>query len=206
MMLRLLLNNFSMYGAEKMKMSYWEKLFHTCAIVWGSALILGLLGCNPAIAGGNSFTTTGELIRKEPIFTQVQKRHPYQECYTVDVPIYGNAQGGGASAGDVLGGMIIGGLIGKGVTNKDNGAAAGAVLGGMIAADKKKNKQTIVGYKQENRCETKYRSEFEQVVNQYRLVYRVDGHEFAYNVNRAQGESAWIGQRKQFRIRYQMLN
>ena len=126
-----------------MKMSYWEKLFHTCAIVWGSALILGLLGCNPAIAGGNSFTTTGELIRKEPIFTQVQKRHPYQECYTVDVRIYGNAQSGGASAGDVLGGMIIGGLIGKGVTNKDNGAAAGAVLGGMIAADKKKNKQTI---------------------------------------------------------------
>ena len=165
-----------------MKMSYWEKLFHTCAIVWSSALILGLLGCNPAIAD-NSFTTTGELIRKEPIFTQVQKRHPYQECYTVDVPIYGNTQGNGASAGDVLGGAIIGGLIGKGVTNKDNGAAVGALLGGMIAADKKKTKQSIIGYKQENRCETKYRSEFQQVVNQYRLVYDICNYILYVNRN-----------------------
>ena len=90
--------------------------------------------------------------------------HNKQVCNWVDVPIYGQT-GSGASAGDVLGGMIIGGLIGKGVTNKDNGAAAGAVIGGMIAADKKQNKQTIIGYRQERKCQdyTRYNEVSEQV-------------------------------------------
>ena len=76
-----------------------------------------------------------------PNYRQETINTPIQRCDIVDVPVYGNVGGGGASGTDVLGGMIIGGLLGKGITGKDNGAAAGAVLGGIFQADKKQNKQ-----------------------------------------------------------------
>ena len=180
-------------------MRYFEKVFHAVVI----ASFIGLVG--GVAHASNSYVTTGKLVRKEPIYTQVSTQQPRQQCGIVDVPIYGNA-GGGASGGDVLTGMIIGGLLGKGITNKDNGAAAGAVIGGVIAADKGKGKQVIVGYERKRQCTTVYDNTYNNVVNQYRLVYNVNGHEFAYTVNRAVGENAYIGQRKRFRVRYQILN
>jgi uncharacterized protein YcfJ len=104
--------------------------------------------------------------------------------------------------------MIIGGILGKGVSGNDNGAAAGAVIGGLIGADKGANtsKRVVTGYRQEQRCEQRYVNEQKTIANQYRLVYLVDGHEFAYTVNKAQGRNAWVGQTKRFRIRYQMLD
>jgi uncharacterized protein YcfJ len=182
-------------------MRYFEKIFHVI-------VISGFIGLVAGAAHANSFTTTGKLIRKEPIYTQVTQQTPVNECYTVDVPVYGNVQGGGDAAGGALAGMIIGGILGKGVTGKDNGAAAGAVIGGLIGADKGANtsKRVVTGYRQEQRCEQRYINEQKTIANQYRLVYLVDGHEFAYTVNKAQGRNAWVGQTKRFRIRYQMLD
>lgn len=115
-------------------------------------------------------------------YRTVVKEIPHTEtvCKTIDVPIYGSVNGGGASAGDVLGGMIIGGLIGKGVTNKDNGAAAGAVIGGMIAADKKQSKQEVIGYRQEQRCtnQTTYDKEYREVYSHSTITFRVDGRTY----------------------------
>ena len=76
--------------------------------------------------------------------------------------------------------MIIGGLIGKGVTNKDNGAAAGAVIGGMMAADKKKNKQTIIGYRQERQCQdyTRYNEVSEEVYSHSTVTFYSDGKQY----------------------------
>lgn len=166
-------------------------------------LVFALSGS--AAYADNSYVTTGKLVEIQPIYTQVQSQTPYEECKIVDVPVYGNA-GGGASGGDVLTGMIIGGLLGKGATGKDNGAAAGAVIGGIIAADKGKSKQVITGYRMETQCTTEYVNTTTSVVNQYRLTYRINGQDVVYVVNRAQGENAWIGTTKRFRVRYQMLN
>lgn len=184
-------------------MPFLEKCFHVLMI----SCVIGFTA-SVASANTNSFVTQGRIVNKEPIYTNVEQREPYQECYQVDVPIYGNVGGGnGASAGDVLGGMIIGGLIGKGATGKDNGAAAGAVIGGLIAADKgQRGQQGIVGYKQETRCDTKYRTKQVSVVNQYRITYRVDGQDIVFTVNRAQGENSLIGQTKRIRVNYQVLN
>jgi len=114
-------------------------------------------------------------------YKTVTKRIPYteQQCSVVDVPIYGRT-GGGATAGDVLGGMIIGGLIGKGATGKDNGAAAGAVIGGMIAADKNQGNDTIVGYRQENRCSnvTRYDTQSEEVYSHSTVTFWNNGKQY----------------------------
>lgn len=114
-------------------------------------------------------------------YKTVTKRVPYTEtvCNLVDVPIYGQSNGG-ASAGDVLGGMIIGGLLGKGITNKDDGAAAGAVIGGMIAADKKQGQQKIIGYRQENRCNdyTRYNEVTEEVYSHSTVTFYSDGVQY----------------------------
>ena len=87
-----------------------------------------------------------------------------------------------------------------------HGAAAGAVIGGIIAADKGKSKQVITGYRMETQCTTEYVNTTTSVVNQYRLTYRINGRDVVYVVNRAQGENAWMGSTKRFRVRYQMLN
>ena len=126
------------------------------------AFIAGLIASS---AFADSYVTTGKLVHKEPIYTNVNKRQPQQVCRNVEVPVYGTVQGGGASGGDVLTGMIIGGLLGKGATGKDNGAAAGAVIGGIIAADKGKSKQVITGYRMETQCTTEYVNTTTSVVN-----------------------------------------
>ena len=77
------------------------------------AFIAGLIASS---AFADSYVTTGKLVHKEPIYTNVNKRQPQQVCRNVEVPVYGTVQGGGASGGDVLTGMIIGGLLGKGAT------------------------------------------------------------------------------------------
>tara|TARA_B100001094_G_C17941615_1_gene675860 strand:+ start:276 stop:818 length:543 start_codon:yes stop_codon:yes gene_type:complete len=180
-------------------MQYFEKVFHVTVL----AAVLGFLS---SLAHAGNITTTGEVIRIEPIYTQVSNRQPKQVCGNVDVPVYGS--GGNNNAGaNALAGMIIGGILGKGVTGKDNGAAAGAVIGGIIGADKAQNNgRQIIGYRSEYRCSTQYQNVQSNIVNEYRVTYNVNGHHLAVVVNSAVGQRAYIGQRKQFRIRYQLLN
>lgn len=148
-------------------------------ILAGSVLTL-------VLSSGVAFADTKNAIVNDHYKT-VTKQIPYTEtqCSVVDVPIYGRTSGG-ASAGDVLGGMIIGGLIGKGVTDKDNGAAAGAVIGGMIAADKKQGQETIIGYRQENRCNniTRYNTESQEVYSHSTVTFWDNGKKYTLRFTR----------------------
>lgn len=149
-----------------------KKLLSTAALI---------VAANTAYAETRYATITNIKTNYQTVWQNV----PTTQCQDVEVPIYGNVQGGGASGADVLGGMIIGGLLGKGVTGKDDGAAAGAVLGGIIAADQgNKNKRVITGYKVERQCsEVMVRQETRQVKN-YRITYEWDGiraRSYTYN-------------------------
>ena len=119
----------------------------------------------------------------EPRYETVYNNVPTTQCQDVEVPVYGRT-GGGATGGDVLGGMIIGGLLGKGATGKDDGAAIGAILGGMVAADKNQGNQQIVGYRQEQQCNTYYNEERVNTIKNYTIRYEwngVVGKSFTYN-------------------------
>lgn len=167
-------------------------------------VIATLLFASTAFA--NSFTANGKVENIQPVYTKINQQTPQQVCRNVEVPVYGTVRGKGANGGDVLAGMIIGGLLGKGATGKDNGAAAGAVIGGIIAAENGKDKQVITGYRTETQCTTEYVRQTVNVVNEYDITYNVNGNRFTMRVNRVQGENAYIGQRKQFRVNYQLLN
>ena len=185
-------------------MYYFERIFHVLVLSSFIGLVAGT--ANATVYN----TVTGQLIKKEPVYTFVHKRKPQQVCTSVDVPVYGTVQNGqsGATGGDVLAGAIIGGILGKAITGQDNGAGFGALVGAMTSAEKKKGKsgQQIVGYRSEYRCTTEYQNVQSNIVNEYRVTYNVNGHHLAVVVNSAVGQRAYIGQRKQFRIRYQLLN
>ena len=150
---------------------------------------------------------TGRVVAIDPVYTKINQQQPKKVCRNVEVPVYGTRQGSGASGGDVLGGMIIGGLLGGTATGKDQGAAIGAIIGGAIAAENKKgSKQVITGYRTERRCHTEYYNTNATVINEYDITYKVDGQHFTVRVNRRQGEQAWLGQSRRFRVSYQLLN
>ena len=142
------------------------------------------------VAVAESYNVRGTITSVEELYETKQSNVPTQQCRTVEVPVYGNA-GGGATGGDVLMGMIIGGLLGKGVTGQDNGAAAGAVFGGVIAADKKKGQQAIVGYRNENQCETVYSTKSQQYFAGYKIRYDVLG--MSGTVNRQVNQRPRVG-------------
>ena len=72
-----------------------------------------------------------------------------------------------------------------------SGAAAGAVFGGVIAADKKKGQQAIVGYRNENQCETVYSTKSQQYFAGYKIRYDVLG--MSGTVNRQVNQRPRVG-------------
>lgn len=168
-----------------------------------SASIILLFTAQNAVA--NTSVVQGKIVSIDPVYTNVQQQQPQQSCRNVEVPIYGRAGGGNAGEG-ALGGMIIGGILGKAIGGNDQGAAAGAILGGVIGADNAQGERVITGYRTERQCSTTYTYTNTRIVNEYDITYQVDGNHFTMRVNRAVGENAWVGQRKNFRVTYRILN
>jgi uncharacterized protein YcfJ len=139
---------------------------------------------SPALAERQAMATITSV---EPNYRTVYMNVPRQECYNVEVPVYGNVQREGNAAGGALTGMIIGGLIGKGATGKDDGAAVGAVIGGLIGADKgakPKNEQVVTGYRTERQCKEVMVREKQTEVKNYTIRYEwngATGKSFTYN-------------------------
>lgn len=125
-------------------------------------------------ASAETFTMTGKVTGASEMWQTRIVTVPEQSCRIVDVPVYGDV-GGGASTGDVLKGAILGGLIGNNIKGENGGGAAGAVIGGILGAEKGKNKQGIVGYRQQQECTTINHQTQEQVVVGYKVSYEVLG-------------------------------
>ena len=118
------------------------------------------LGSGTAIAETRVETVLGTVTKSDPIRSSYVRKTPKDErvCRTEDVPIYGESQGGQSD----LGAMIVGGLIGSAIGNKlsdnEGAGAAGTVAGAILGREHAKNstgKGEIVGYRQQNVCETR---------------------------------------------------
>jgi len=151
------------------------------ALAWTVAFWAGF-------ASAETYTLNGTITGVEEIYTNRTVQHPQQTCTIVDVPVYGKTQGG--TTGDVLTGAIIGGIIGNNIKGENGGGAAGAVLGGILGAEKG-SKETIVGYRQQQQCETTYTSHTDTVLAGYKISYEVLG--MSGMVNRSTGTRPVVG-------------
>ena len=153
----------------------------TLTSIFGVATICSMFVISPAISETRIETVLGTVTHVDTLTSTYTVKTPKDErfCEIRDVPIYGEGQ-----KSDELGSMIIGGLLGSAVGNKlsdNNGAgAAGAVAGALLGrsqANKSAKSGDIVGYRQQETCETKrvILEEVRSKISGYRVQVEADG-------------------------------
>ena len=149
--------------------------------ILGTAIMCSITGLSPALAETRIETVLGTVTKVDTLTSTYTVKTPKDEriCEIRDVPIYSESQ-----KSDELGSMIIGGLLGSAVGNKlsdNNGAgAAGAVAGALLGrsqANKNAKSGEIVGYRQQESCETKrvILEEVRSKITGYRVQVEADG-------------------------------
>ena len=149
--------------------------------ILGTAIMCSIAGLSPALSETRIETVLGTVTKVDTLTSTYTVKTPKDEriCEIRDVPIYSEGQ-----KSDELGSMIIGGLLGSAVGNKlsdNNGAgAAGAVAGALLGrsqASKNAKSGEIVGYRQQESCETKrvILEEVRSKITGYRVQVEADG-------------------------------
>jgi len=129
-------------------------------------------------AFANSFTVQGKVLSANPHYKTVSVNNPQQVCKIVDVPVYGNSNGGAFTGEQVLGaiiGGVIGSKIGKGDGNKI-ATGVGAVIGSQVG--KNNSQQKIIGYKQTQQCHTENNISQQTVLSHYDIEVEALGTTF----------------------------
>mgnify|MGYP001548210906 FL=1 len=147
-------------------------------------IALGMLLSVTVSAQSFNQVVTGTVTGVYPQYQSVVNKVPRQTCTVVDVPVYGQGQ---ASTGDVVMGAVIGGVIGNQI-GEGRGKDAATVLGAIVGADKaNKNAQRnggVVGYRQEERCQTTYEREYTQQLTHYNVTIDANGQQIHARMNR----------------------
>ena len=149
--------------------------------ILGTAIMCSIAGLSPALSETRIETVLGTVTKVDTLTSTYTVKTPKDEriCEIRDVPIYSEGQ-----KSDELGSMIIGGLLGSAVGNKlsdNNGAgAAGAVAGALLGrsqANKNAKSGEIIGYRQQESCETKrvILEEVRSKITGYRVQVEADG-------------------------------
>ncbi len=149
--------------------------------ILGTAIMCSIAGLSPALSETRIETVLGTVTKVDTLTSTYTVKTPKDEriCEIRDVPIYSEGQ-----KSDELGSMSIGGLLGSAVGNKlsdNNGAgAAGAVAGALLGrsqANKNAKSGEIVGYRQQESCETKrvILEEVRSKITGYRVQVEADG-------------------------------
>jgi uncharacterized protein YcfJ len=121
------------------------------------------------------------LQESDEIISQIYQEVPVKSCRIEKIPIYATQAGGQqASTADVIASAIFGGLLGNqigGGKGKDAATLLGAIAGADMANKKGRDKQVVVGHKQQEVCD---------VIMQSRTVSQVTGYktyiEFGGNI------------------------
>ena len=141
-----------------------------------STIVLGTIVSTPVFA-----ETTRASVQDH--YRTVTRTIPHNEkvCSTVDIPIYGTTSKKNNTDDMIIGG-IIGGIIGNQVGKgggKEAATGIGALTGAIIAGNNGKE-QTIIGYRQEQRCqvETTYTTKSEEVYDYSTITFKEDGRRY----------------------------
>ncbi len=118
-----------------------------------------------------------QVIKSKPIYENVIKRVPYQECWNEQVPY--NENSSNSNVGSLIGG-IAGGILGHqvgGGGGKTVATIGGAILGAIVGNNLSNNHQkTYSGYKTVQKCVTKYNESHIRTITQYKNIGFYDGN------------------------------
>lgn len=141
----------------------------------GIAVTVTVLSAFNAMA--ENYTVTGTVTSVQPVYKTKTITEPVQNCWTEQVPVYGQGKNTDSSVfGLDLEGAIIGGAIANNTLKGDNTGAMGAIIGGLIGSDMKgkKNKE-ITGYREVQKCNTQYNERTEEYLAGYKIGYSALG-------------------------------
>ena len=121
----------------------------------------------------------------EPLTTRVRVSTPQRECWDerrVENPPYANSPLPRSAAGGAVLGAIVGGVIGHQFGHgqgRDAATAAGAVIGSAVGYTQAQKRaayasQPVREYTVQ-RCETRYRDEWQERTDGYRVTYVYNG-------------------------------
>ena len=151
-------------------------LIATAALVFATPLF-----ANQAAKDVRVFDHTKTVTVSVPITTT--------ECYDVEVPIYGTAQGGGNAVEGAVGGAIIGAIIGEVLGGNKESRNTGAVFGAIVGGDKAANssKQVVTGYRIERQCADKVTNKYQsqEVYSHSTVRFTVGGYRYVLEFNRS---------------------
>ena len=122
-----------------------------------SAAILCVAMLGTATAETRVETVLGTVTKSDPIRSSYVRTTPKDErvCRTEEVPIYGESKSGQSDLGAMIVGGLIGSAIGNKLSDKEGAGAAGTVAGAILGREHAKNTGEVVGYRQQNICETR---------------------------------------------------
>ena len=139
-----------------------------------------------------SFTISKRVmvVRSKPIYANITKRVPYQECWNEQVPVrrYYNSDAN-SNIGALIGG-ITGGIIGHQVGGGGGKIAAtvgGAIIGTLVGNNlsRRNTRSYTSGYRTQRRCVTKYNDTYTRAIIRYKNIAYFKGQKIVKFSNRA---------------------
>lgn len=123
------------------------------------------------------------VISADPIINYVTVQTPVRECWE-EMQYYTVDRNAGRRGGSTLLGAIIGGVVGHQIgSGRGNDAAtvAGTLIGAAIGNEsaRARHGSGVERYgRPVERCETRYRSQQEERIDGYRVMYRYNGQKY----------------------------
>jgi uncharacterized protein YcfJ len=146
-----------------------------------SLIILGLiLSSNILMADNDNYqykTVYVDVLKSEPIYTNIEKKYPIEECVDKKVIIRHNNNSIGVDTliGGVLG-VALGNQIGKG-SGRDAAKVVGGISGALIANNMRNNNHNN-DYTYKTICNKKYRYEHVSRLSGYKNYFIINGEKY----------------------------
>ncbi len=134
-----------------------------------------------------------EVVRSKPIYRNVIKRVPYQECWDEQVPVQSYYDDRGNTIDDNFGALIggvAGGILGHqvgGGSGKTAATVGGAIIGTLVGKNLSRNQHRrsyTSGYKTVRKCVTKYSESSDRVITRYKNIAYYNGRKIVKFSNR----------------------
>lgn len=138
-------------------------------------------------------TDVADVVRVEPLRSQVRVSEPVRECWQETRPVsegpFGYNHVGRTLVGSAIG-VAVGNQIGRG-SGKDVARVAGALIGGAIGHNVSVDRQRQLGrdgVQTYERCDVRYRDRFEERIDGYEVTYEYAGREYVTRMPYDPGE------------------